>query len=46
MSERTKNRILAVYLIWKTAGLQVSDSMEKTVADIERERTARAVARV
>lgn len=46
MSERQKNKILAVYLILVNAGVNVSDSLKKAVEDIEKERTARAVARV
>ena len=45
MSERQKNKILAVYLILVNAGVQVSDSLEKAVQDIEKERAARMVAR-
>lgn len=46
MSERTKQKILAVYLILTTAGVKVSDSLKKAVADIEKERVAAVVARV
>lgn len=45
MSERQKNRLLAVYLILVNAGLQVSDSMKKAVENIERERLAERVAK-
>lgn len=45
MSERQKNRLLAVYLILVNAGVQVSDSMKKTVEKIENERMAERVAK-
>ena len=46
MSERQKNKILAVYLILVNAGVKVSDSMKKAVEGIERERISRKVAAV
>ena len=46
MSERQKNKILAVYLILVNAGINVSDSLKKAVQDIESERIARRIARV
>ena len=46
MSERQKNKILAVYLILVNAGINVSDSLKKAVQDIEKERAARRIARV
>ena len=45
MSERQKNRLLAVYLILVNAGVQVSDSMRKAVEKIENERMAERVAK-
>ena len=45
MSERQKNRLLAVYLILVNAGAQVSDSMKKAVEKIENERMAERVAK-
>ena len=45
MSEHTKNKILAVYLILITAGVKVSDGLEKVVRDIEKEQTARIISR-
>lgn len=45
MSERQKNRLLAVYLILVNAGVQVSDSMKKAVEKIENERMAERVAK-
>lgn len=45
MSERTKQKILAVYLILTTAGVKVSDSLKKAVADIEQEQAARIISR-
>lgn len=45
MSERTKQKILAVYLILTTAGMRVSDSLEKAVRDIEKEQAARIISR-
>lgn len=44
MSERQKNRLLAVYLILTTAGYQVSDNMRRIVENIEREKAAAYVA--
>jgi hypothetical protein len=46
MSERQKNRLLAVYLIYVNAGMRISDSLKRAVADIEKERAAAIVARV
>ena len=46
MSERQKNKILAVYLILVNAGVNVSDSLKKAVEGIERERISRKVAAV
>lgn len=46
MSERQKNKILAVYLILTTAGVKVSDSLKKAVQDIEKEKAAAYVAGV
>ena len=45
MSERQKNKLLAVYLILVNAGVQVSDSMKKAVEKIENERMAERVAK-
>ena len=45
MSERQKNKLLAVYLILTTAGYKVSDGLKKAVEDIEAERLARRIAR-
>ena len=45
MSERQKNKILAVYLILANAGINVSDSLKKAVQDIEKERAARIISR-
>ena len=44
MSERQKNKILAVYLILTTAGYKVSDGLKKAVEDIEREKAATYIA--
>ena len=44
MSERQKNKLLAVYLILTTAGYAVSDSLKKAVADIEKEKAATYIA--
>ena len=46
MSERQKNRIMALYLIYVNAGMRVSDSLKKIVQDIEKERAAAYVAGV
>ena len=46
MSERQKNKILAVYLILTTAGVKVSHSLKKAVQDIEKEKAAAYVAGV
>lgn len=46
MSERQKNRLLAVYLIYVNAEMRISDSLKRAVADIEKERAAAIVARV
>ena len=46
MSERQKNRIMALYLIYVNAGVKVSDSLKKAHEKIEREQTARIVAGV
>lgn len=46
MSEKQKNKILAVYLILTTAGYKVSDSLKKAVQDIEKEKAAAYVAGV
>lgn len=45
MSERQKNKLLAVYLILTTAGVQVSDGLKKAVENIEKERAARIISR-
>lgn len=45
MSERQKNKLLAVYLILVNAGLNVSDSLRKAVQDIEKEKAARIISR-
>lgn len=45
MSEKQKNKILAVYLILTTAGYAVSDSLKKAVQDIEKEKAARIISR-
>lgn len=44
MSERQKNKLLALYLIYSNAGMRVSDSLKKIVQDIEREKAAAYVA--
>lgn len=44
MSERQKNKLLAVYLILTAAGYQVSDGMKRIVENIEREKAAAYVA--
>ena len=44
MSERQKNKLLAVYLILTTAGVQVSDGLKQAVEDIKNERAAAYVA--
>lgn len=46
MSERQKNRIMALYLIYTTAGMRISDSLRKAVENIEKERAAAYVAGV
>lgn len=45
MSERTKQKILAVYLILTTAGVKVSDGLKKAVESIEQEQAARIISR-
>lgn len=45
MSEKQKNKLLAVYLILTTAGYAVSDGLKKAVQDIEKEKTARIISR-
>lgn len=44
MSERQKNRIMALYLIYVNAGVKVSDSLEKAHEKIEKEQNARIIA--
>lgn len=44
MSERQKNKLLALYLIYSNAGMRVSDSLKKIVQDIEKEKAAAYVA--
>lgn len=44
MSERQKNKLLALYLIYSNAGMRVSDSLKKIVQNIEREKAAAYVA--
>ena len=46
MSERQKNKLLAVYLILTNAGISVSDGLRKAIEKIENERAAAIVARV
>ena len=46
MSERQKNKLLAVYLIYVTAGVRISDSLKRAVERIEAERVAQKVASV
>lgn len=46
MSERQKNKLLAVYLIYVTAGMRISDSLKRAVERIEKERAAAIVARM
>ena len=46
MSERQKNRIMALYLIYINAGVKVSDSLRKAVQKIENEKAAAYVAGV
>ena len=45
MSERQKNKLLAIYLILVNAGAQVSEGMKKAVEKIERERMAVIIAK-
>lgn len=45
MSERQKNRIMALYLIYVNAGMRISDSLRKAVQDIEKEKAARIISR-
>lgn len=45
MSEKQKNKLLAVYLILTTAGYKVSDGLKKAVQDIEKEKAARIISR-
>lgn len=45
MSEKQKNKILAVYLILTTAGYKISDGLKKAVQDIEKEKAARIISR-
>ena len=45
MSEKQKNKLLAVYLILTTAGVKVSDGLKKAVENIEAEKMARRIAR-
>lgn len=46
MSERQKNRIMALYLIYVNAGVKISDNLKKIVQNIEREKAAAYVAGV
>jgi len=46
MSERQKNRIMALFLIYSNAGMRISDSLKRAVERIENERAAAIVARV
>ena len=46
MSERQKNRIMAMYYILVNSGARISDSMRKAVDKIENEKTARMIAGV
>lgn len=46
MSERQKDKILAVYLILVNAGMKVSAGLTEKVRQIEKERAAVVVARV
>lgn len=44
MSERQKDKLLAVYLILTTAGASVSDGLKQAVEKIKNERAAAYVA--
>ena len=44
MSERLKNKILALYLIYSNAGVKISDDLKKAVQNIEKEKAAAYVA--
>ena len=46
MSERQKNKIMALYYIYVNAGMRISDSLKKAVESIEQERAAAYVAGV
>lgn len=46
MSERTKNVLLAKYIILKNSGARISENMKKAIERIEAERMAVKVARV
>ena len=46
MSEKQKNKLLAVYIILTTAGVKVSDSLKRAVEKIKNEKAAAYVAGV
>ena len=46
MSEKQKNRIMALYLIYVNAGVKISDTLKKAVQNIEKEKAAAYVAGV
>lgn len=45
MSERTKDQIVARYIILKAAGVKISDSFQNIVDKIQNERAAGTVAK-
>ena len=45
MSERQKNKIMALYYIYVNAGIKISDNLRKAVDKIESEKAARLIAR-
>jgi len=45
MSERQKNKIMALYYIYVNAGMRISDSLKKAVESIEQEQAARIISR-
>lgn len=45
MSERQKNKIMALYHIYVNAGMKVSDGLKKAVESIEQEQAARIISR-
>ena len=45
MSERTKDRLLSQYLIFRAVGVRISDSFQAVIDRIQNERAAGMVAR-